>query len=387
VHAAYVADALHDAGCDVTLYALDKDGRGFFRELRAPLRLVPASPTPRSVAELVRIRAREISAYLERLGAPHDVLHAEDCLTANGLLEGISRGTSALVCRTVHHVEKFEDPSLARCQERSILEPALCLAVSEAAEQDVLRSFGVRASRVSNGVSVQRFADVDPQRTRALGQRLATGPGPVLLGVGGVEERKNTLRILRAFAIVRARHPGARLLLCGGATVLDHGAYRAAFERELGALPPGTASAVTELGVIGDDEVPPLFRLANVLVFPSLHEGFGLAALEALASGLPVVSSRRAPLTEFLDDSCAFLVDPLSDEDIARGIHQALSCSPDRRRAGRARAEAYSWSRAAAIHLEHYERLVRSHRRGLDSAVVGGCEAKPRLEQGVGSHA
>ena len=66
-------------------------------------------------------------------------------------------------------------------------------------------------------------------------------------------------------------------------------------------LSPATQDAVIELGVVADDDVPALFHLANVLALPSLHEGFGLAALEALAAGLPVVASNAPPFTEFLD--------------------------------------------------------------------------------------
>src|ERR1019366_6249904 len=87
VHTANLADALHDAGGDVTVYALDKEKRGFFRPLSARLRLVPASPTPATPAELVRTRTLELADYLARLGTVHDVYHAEDCLTANGLLQ------------------------------------------------------------------------------------------------------------------------------------------------------------------------------------------------------------------------------------------------------------------------------------------------------------
>jgi glycosyltransferase involved in cell wall biosynthesis len=144
--------------------------------------------------------------------------------------------------------------------------------------------------------------------------------------------------------------------------VLDHGAYRAAFDRELATHPMGLRGAVTELGVVDDDDVPAIFRLASVLAFPSLHEGFGLAALEGLAARLPVVASRRAPLTEFLDESCAILVDPTSDVDIACGIVEALreSCRA-RSDAGELRARTHSWSRVAALHLEHY-RGLRSRR-------------------------
>jgi glycosyltransferase-like protein len=358
VHTANLADALHDAGADVTVYALDKDNRGFFRPLRARLALVPASPTPSSTAELVRTRATELADHLARVAPEHDVYHAEDCLTANGLLELRSRGRAIDLVRTIHHVEAFTDPRLEGCQRRSVCEAALCMAVSEATARDVLREFAVRAKPITNGVDVDRFARVDPPRLAAWSRTLGAGPGPAILATGGVEERKNTLRILRAFARVHQDHPGVRLWILGGATVLDHGAYRAEFERELQSLPPAVRGAVTALGVVGDDDVPAIYRLAGVLAFPSLHEGFGLAALEGLAAGVPVVASRRAPLTELLDESCAILVDPTSVADIARGIDDALRSPQAARLAvGRARARSHSWTRVAAMHLQHYRAL------------------------------
>jgi glycosyltransferase-like protein len=361
VHTANLADALHDAGCDVTVYALDKEKRGFFRPLRARLRLVPASPTPATPAELVRTRTLELADYLARLGTVHDVYHAEDCLTANGLLQLRARlphASAFPIVRTVHHVEAFDDRYLEDCQRRSIVHASMCLAVSKTTAHDVQRAFGVRALPVTNGVQFERFARVDPRRLAAWTQKMYTGSGPVILAVGGVEERKNTLGTLRAFAKVREQYPTARLWILGGATVLDHGAYRAAFHRELATHPMGLRAAVTEIGVVDDDDVPAIFRLASVLAFPSLHEGFGLAALEGLAARLPVVASRCAPLTEFLDESCAILVDPTSDVDIACGIVEALrkSCRA-RSDAGELRARTHSWSRVAALHLEHYRGL------------------------------
>ena len=288
----------------------------------------------------------------------HDFYHAEDCLTANALLDFRANGHAIEVVRTVHHVEAFEDRYLARCQERSIRQARLCLTVSDATTTDVWLRFGVSARRITNGVSFERFARVDGQRIEAWARRIDTHAGPVLLAVGGVEERKNTLRVLRAFGRVRARYAGAKLVILGGATVLDHGAYRAEFDRELDALPAATRAAVVELGVIAEEDVPALFRLASALTFPSLHEGFGLAALEALAAGLPVVAPRCAPFTEFLDDSCATLVDPLSEESIAAGIRRALDTPVAQRETmreeGRRRAAARSWERVAALHVELY---------------------------------
>ncbi len=368
VHTANLADALHDAGCDVTVYAHDKDGRGFFRPLRAKLCLVPASPTPKTTAELVRVRAAELADFLAAARPRHDIHHAEDCLTASGLLELAARrgdAESAGLVRTVHHVEAFTDPYLQECQRRSITRASVCFSVSHACARDVVRSFNVGPLPITNGVDLARFANVDPQRLATWTQTLETGAGPAVLAVGGVEERKNTLAILRAFVRVRRVHAAAQLWILGGATVLDHGAYRAAFDRELAQLSPRDRGAVAEIGVVEDADVPAIFRLADVLAFPSSHEGFGLAALEALAAELPVVASHRPPLTEFLDDSCAVLVDPDSDGDIARGLLEALRGPRDARcHAGLRRARAYSWSHVATLHIEHYKAWVRARASG-----------------------
>jgi glycosyltransferase-like protein len=358
VHTSYLAEAMTEAGWDVTVYALDKDGRGFFRPISARLALVPAGPAPASTLELVHQRTAELASYLRRTDHHHDVYHAEDCLTANALLDLWPRERRLPLVRTVHHVERFDDPALAQCQRRSICEASICLAVSETAARDVALAFGVRTLRITNGVALDRFRVVDAGLVAGLRARLEPGPGPVVLAVGGIEERKNTLRLLGAFARIHLARPGARLWILGGATVLDHGAYRNSFAQALGELPAETRAAVRELGVVADEHVPAIFRLAQVLALPSLHEGFGLVALEALAADLPLVAARRPPFTEYLDDRCAELVDPLSEAAIADGITRALATSAARRQAGRRCAESHSWRQVAALHQEHYRRLL-----------------------------
>jgi glycosyltransferase-like protein len=357
VHAAYLAEALHDSGWDVTLYALDKDRRGFFRPLRAPLCLVPASATPSTTAELVRVRRRELAGYVVRHALHHDLHHAEDCLTGSALLD-VAETEALSIVRTVHHVEPFQDPYLADCQERSIRQADLCLAVSATVEEEVRRLHGISAGRISNGVAVERFARVEPALVEDWRARLGAGAGPVVLAVGGVEERKNTLRTLRAFLGLRRRYPGARLVILGGASVLDHSGYQAAWDHTMAALPAAARAAVLELGVVADELVPALYHASDVLALPSLQEGFGLAALEALAAGLPVVASDLPPLTEFLDAGCATLVDPRSEGSIEAGLAAALLPAAARRQAGRQRARQHSWQRVAALHANHYRSIM-----------------------------
>ncbi len=359
VHAAALADALVDAGWDATLYALDKDGRGFFRPLQAALRLVPAAPAPATTAALVRQRAEELAGFLARTRPRHDLYHAQDCLTANGLLAAVDRGDrpAAPVVRTVHHLEAFAEPALARCQERSIRDADFCFAVSGAARRDVARSLGIDCQLVGNGVDLARLGAIDDARIEAWRARLG-GCGPLVLAVGGIEPRKNSRRILGAFARLRATYPDAQLWFVGGASTLDHGAYRAEFESARAALVPAVRDAVVELGVVPEADLVALYRVAQIAALPSLHEGFGLVALEALGAGLPLVASDQAPFTEFLDASCATLVDPTSEEAIANGLAEALAAPPARIDAGRRRAGLHSWPRVAALHLSGYERIL-----------------------------
>ena len=126
------------------------------------------------------------------------------------------------------------------------------LTVSLATARDVERAFGVASDGRRQRRRRARFRRVAADRAARWRARLADrrGDGPVVLAVGGVEERKNTLRLLRAFARLRGALPAARLWILGGATVLDHGVYRAAFERALRALPADARAAVVELGVV-----------------------------------------------------------------------------------------------------------------------------------------
>ena len=112
------------------------------------------------------------------------------------------------------------------------------------------------------------------------------------------------------------------------------------------------------MGVLSDADLVALYQVAHVVASPSLQEGFGLVALEALGAGLPLLASARAPFTEFLDASCATLVDPTSEEEIALGLGQALAAPRTQIDAGRRRAELHSWPRVAALHLAGYERIL-----------------------------
>lgn len=331
VHTLELAAALHRQGAQVTVMAPAEPGQRFFRDLPCAVRLVPLEPCRGSLRE--RVGAR-IAAYLGHLRQAadldrFDVLHAQDGIGANALAQLRAESRIPGFLRTVHHLDDFDDPQMALWQRRGWQDAARCLCVSEGWCERLRPLLAEPPLRVHNGVDTQRFQPGPDAADAALALRLglAPGAGPVLLAVGGVEQRKNTLRILEAFVLLRARLPGARLVVAGGASLLDHDSYARAFTQALArhGLRTGAGGAVQLTGTLAEADMPALYRLADALLMPSLVEGFGLVVLEALASGTPVVVSRCAPFTEYLDDTVCHWADPLDAGSITRAAAAALA--------------------------------------------------------------
>jgi glycosyltransferase-like protein len=218
----------------------------------------------------------------------------------------------------------------------------------------------VDACHVGNGVDTGRFSPVPDTSDAALPTRLGLRPGdPIVLAVGGVEERKNTVRLLEAFCILHARLPSCRLVIAGGASLLDHDAYQAQFAQTLtrSGLPDG---ALIRTGPLPQELMPALYRAATALAFPSTKEGFGLVVLEAIASGVPVVTSRIAPFIEYLGDDDVVWCDPFDTASIAAAMTAALDPArrPHRVARGFAIAARHDWITTAQAHLPGYHRLL-----------------------------
>jgi len=366
IHCAELADALTALGHDVALYALDKDGDGFFRKLRCAFKPVPAQRAPSELDALIAQRIAELSAYVRGRRLGHDVLHAEDCLVGSALCSVRDSQPGALYARTVHHVERFESPFLAACQDRSIRSADLLFSVSNATASDVRAHYDRDSVMVSNGVDFARFAERRTAAELSLRERLGVPSDvPLVLSVGGVESRKNTQRMLAAFARAHARVPTAHWLIAGGATILEHAAYQREFEAALVGLPEPVRRAVHRTGVLRDADMPALFGTADVLFHGALHEGFGLCVLEAMAAGTQVVVSRGAPFDDLVDDRSALRVDPNDAEDMATALVNALTvAAPERITAAQVRARAFSWRDTAERHVVAYEAaLARAPQR------------------------
>ena len=359
VHAMELAEALHALGRNVTLVAPALPGRDFPRPPRCPTCLVPAQPVE-GVAAMVRARIGEISAFLR--AARFDLFHAQDSISANALADLAEAGRIPGFVRTVHHLDRFDDPQLDGWQDRGVRAASSLCCVSPH-WQDILHArFGRRAVLVGNGVDNRRFSPEPACADDRLRERLGLRPGggPVFLALGGIEARKNTLSLLHAFLRLRASGavgPDARLVVAGGATLLDHRDTRAAFDAVLAGS--GAGEAVRLPGVIADADMPSLYRLADALVCVSHAEGFGLCALEAMASGRPVVLSDIAPFNQHFAPGEALWADPDDPGSIVEAMHDAL----DPRQQGRLResgpavARRFGWDAVARNHLPVYARM------------------------------
>jgi glycosyltransferase-like protein len=364
VHTLELATALTALGHDVTVFAPAVPGETLFR--LPPCRVVYAPITLSQASTVAMVEAR-IHAFKQTLmehdARSFDVLHAQDSISGNALAELRAQGLIRGFMRTVHHLDHFNDPRLAAWQRRAYEDAEQVLCVSDTWTREMRSAYGIAALTVPNGVDVARFTPDEDVRDSQLRQRMGIDCGPIVLSVGGIEARKNTLALLEAFASVRRALPGAQLVIAGGASLLDHDTYaRGLLKRtaELG-LSIGPHESVVVTGPLEDAAMPGLFRSADVLSMVSLREGFGLVVLEALASGTPVVASAIAPFTEYLDDTTCCWANPADVESIAAALLLVLTgsgCGIDFDRAVPALLARFSWAASARRHVDAYRQLL-----------------------------
>jgi len=356
VHVLELGRALRSRGHEVTVVAPAEPGRRFFRETPCRVEFAAAPPPGVGLADTVRRRIDAMRAHMASLvrHEAFDVLHAHDGIGANALADLTDEGVIAGYVRTVHHVDRFADPRVQSWEERSIRAAAQVMCVSALWRRRLQDEWGVTAAQVPNGVDLERFTPHAGPADGLVLQRRGIGAGrPVVLSVGGIEARKNTRRLLQAFVSLRHRLPRAQLVIAGGASLLDHGGEEAAFRAEAAAagLTIGRGEAIVVTGPLPDDEMPAIYRGADVVAMPSLLEGFGLAALEALACGTPAVVSHIAPFTEHFDGEVHW-ADPLQPGSIADALARAVACG--RHVEVPSVCRRFSWAASAARHEALY---------------------------------
>lgn len=383
IHTIELAEALQAAGHNVCIYALDKDNLGFHRPLKCPSKLVPTKPaTDRSILlrrqenyvkgnsdtenldpvdELIKQRIQEFIDYLIQEKTKYDIYHSQDCISSNALKVLREKEIIPHFIRTVHHIDEFNSSYLQKCHDHSILEPDLSLCVSSYWQQQLKEQYHINAPVIINGVNLQKFSSQANGQEAKLKRRLGIKHNPVYLTIGGIEPRKNSLNLLQAFIKVLKTHPQAQLIIAGGETLFDYEPYRVKFFNLVKEHNITIGESLILPGVLPDQDIPVLYRCADAFIFPSVKEGWGLVLLEAIASGLPIVTSNIPPFNEFLDSNSALLIDPYSTQSIADAMLDILNknLSQSLIRNASVIPPQYSWQKSAQLHLKQYLKLLQ----------------------------
>ena len=218
------------------------------------------------------------------------------------------------------------------------------VAVSEYTRSDIVKFLGVQPAKIEvvpNGVSPRRETDTGGSVRLKENYSVAR---PYILYVGQIQHpNKNLLRLLAAFKKIRpSLPPGFKLVLAGrdhlSAGVVHEAARRLKIKDD-----------VVFTGYVSDDDLPCLYRSAELFVYPSLFEGFGIPPLEAMAYGCPVIASRAGALPEVVGDA-GVLVDPADHQALADVMIRVLNDPPQRAemvRRGLKQAERFSWKDSA----------------------------------------
>lgn len=278
------------------------------------------------------------------------------------LLHGLAFATPlASACPTVvtvHDLSFLRFPDAFRRFNRLYLgavtrvstrKAARVITVSESTRQDVIRWCGVPGERVvvvPNGVT-EEFCPAPPAQVAEFRARREL-PERFILFLGTLEPRKNLKRLLDAYAIWLRSHGtppvDAPLLVIAGAK----GWFYETIFAQVNDL--ALNDRVLFPGYVPADELPWWYRAAELFVYPSLFEGFGLPVLEAIACGTPTITSNTSSLPEVAGDA-ALQVDPIDSEALAAAMARVLAepaLAEQMRAAGLRQAARFSWTRTAA---------------------------------------
>jgi glycosyltransferase involved in cell wall biosynthesis len=298
-------------------------------------------------SSLLRLAADlPVRAVRERLGVLHTTYSAPLVATCP-------------VVVTVHDISFVAHPEWFSARDLRVLSltvpwsmrrAARILTVSELCRAEIIEHYRVPEERVvaipnAAGPAAQPLTEVEAKD--ALDQLGLDLHRPYLLAVGNLQPRKNLPRLIEAFGRLLTGGMEVDLVIAGPRHYLGEQVLAAG--REVG-------DRVHFTGYLSDRQLAACYRCAEAFVFPSLYEGFGIPALEAMAHGVPVASSRGGALPEVCGDAALYF-DPLEVDSIEAALRRVLSDSELRAgliKAGHARERHFSWSRSAEQTLAVY---------------------------------
>ncbi len=259
------------------------------------------------------------------------------------------------------------------------------IAVSQTTANDIEKFFGIPAKGIQvihNGLDHARFQPTPDANDAAVLKHFKLD-APYFLYLARLEHPgKNHVRLIEAFNQFKSASRSNHLLVLGGADWHGAEAIHAAAEAS-----PYTAD-IRRVGYVSDAQLPPLYRQATAMVYPSLFEGFGMPPVEAMACHCPVICSDRGSLAEIAAPA-ACVVDPENRAHMAEGLKRVatdFAYAADLRRRGLARAADFNWQRAAAETISVYQRFDPSQPAEefiqiINGGALRGDERKERHRQ------
>lgn len=226
------------------------------------------------------------------------------------------------------------------------------ITISESTKRDTMRLLGVPLEKVDVvycGVD-KAFHPLSEREVASFRQKRGL-PERIILFVGTIEPRKNVARLIEAYS--RLRNGQVKLVIGGAKGWLYEEVFARVEELAL-------TGDVLFPGYISPDELPLWYNAAELFVYPSLYEGFGLPPLEAMACGTPVITSKVSSLPEVVGEA-GLTVDPMDSEGLAEAMSQVLgdrALRQSMRERGLARTGRFSWAKAAQETVEVYRRAL-----------------------------
>lgn len=288
-----------------------------------------------------------------------DVFHSPDYV-----LPPLRQGRKVVTIHDLSFLRYPEgaEPSLGQYLGRAVSGAArradLVLADSENTKQDIIELLGVPPGKVEvlyPGVD-GRFRPLEDEGLLARVRELYGLSFPFILSLGTLEPRKNLVTLLDAYAALRATGDlSHRLVVAGEKGWLYEGIFRRVKELSL-------EGEVIFLGFVADENLPALYNLAELFVFPSLYEGFGLPPLEAMACGTPIVTSDSSSLPEVVGEA-GLMVSGEDTKGLTQAIRRVLddaALREDLAEKGLRQARNFAWRASAQRLLAIYEGLLDS---------------------------
>jgi len=248
------------------------------------------------------------------------------------------------------------------------------ITLSEHSKRDIVQAYGIPEGKITVthlGAGIEFFPHDKEKAQERLGQRYGIH-GDFILYLGRLQARKNLARLVEAYALVRKAGLCQNLVIAGKQDSMFEPVLSRIKELKL-------EEDILLPGYVPAEDVPIFYSAAEVFVYPSLYEGFGLPVIEAMSCGVPVITSRGSSLEEVAGNA-ALLIDPLDELSIAQALKQVLGDHEYRKRLGEAgltRSKRFNFRDAARQTVAVYERVMGEEGTGESALQLQKALERP----------